>query len=243
MYIRLQDILKFVGDEDIAVSLHSFTDRNDEQSYVTLKDHLSLSDIGLTLNPDGSHDEHGRKKIISEKVAAFRQEVVISKESLIFDDYFFEIIQKNFLANQQQKSSIFDKHTGHQNDITDPPGKVTYPEIADNMPSGILPKNSGQPKTENHNALKTWQKYMLCAAAIIATTNKKRYLHKQPKQQDKIFNYSQLELVFKEMAGRLLGTDSSISNAGYGLSDVNIATILESALEKYPIDIDELWHS
>ncbi|MBV5328477.1 MAG: hypothetical protein JZU65_12730 [Chlorobium sp.] len=244
LYIRNQDILKFVGGEDIAVSLCSFTDRNDEQSYVTLKDHLSLSDIGLTLNPDGSHDERGRKKIISEKVAPLRQEITISKENLVFDDYFFEIIQKNLLSKQQLKSAVFYKHTGHQNDITDPTAEVAYSKMADGMQSGILPEFSDQPegkKTENHNALKTWQKYMLCAAAIIATTNKKRYLHKQQKQQDKIFNYSQFELVFKEMAGRLLGTDSSISNSGYGLSDVNIAKILESALEKYPIDIDELW--
>jgi hypothetical protein len=240
LHIRKEDIFRFIGRDDVVAHLSYFTDIKHEESYTIIKSPPVLSDIGLTLDVNGNHDECARNKIIAEKVKALRDEIEYSKDDISFDEYSFEIIRKNLLANQQQKPSAFDKHTG-QNNIAEPAGKVAYPEMADDMPSGILPKNSGRPKTAKHNALKTWQKYMLCAAAIIATTDKKRYLHKQPKQQDKIFNYAQLELVFKEMAGRLLGTDSSISTVGYGLSDENIATILENALEKYPIDIDELW--
>jgi hypothetical protein len=87
---------------------------------------------------------------------------------------------------------------------------------------------------------KTWLKYMLCAAAIIARTDRGRLIKTQQTKKDKIFNYVQLESLFKDMAGQLFGTDSSSSNPGYGLSDITLSKILTEALEKYPIDVKDL---
>lgn len=258
LFIRTQDILKFVGGEDIAVSLSFFTNRDDKQSYVTLKDHLSLSDIGLTLDHDGNHDECARQKIISEKVAALQQEVKFSKDDLIFDEYSFNVIRKNLLSQHQSESPVSDKHTA-QNDITDSPGKVDALNDVNNQSS-----KKGAAQNSDHSAIvgggklrvpqrisrhvaeknvvsnrvwKTWLKYMLTMAVFYAETDRKKFFQSKSIPKGLIFNYAQLETDAREMAVKLWGDDANETRPGHNFSDTDIQIFLDEALNIHPAKI------
>jgi hypothetical protein len=108
--IRTEDILRFVGREDIVTHLSYFTDITHEEFYTILKGHLVLSDIGLTLDVDGHHDECARNKIISEKVKTLKQTLGYFNDDISFNEYLFERIHENLLRQHQSTSPASDKH-------------------------------------------------------------------------------------------------------------------------------------